>query len=230
MDRRKSIKTILIGTVSAGALAAEACNSGETKTPPPAGSDSAAKTEAENSAALNPSGFNRMKEEMEHMKEITAKTFFTSDEMATITVLGDIIIPRDEASGSASDAKVPDFIEFIVKDNPDFQIPLRGGLRWMDMQCLNRFGKAFKDCAPTQQMELVDEIAYPKKAKPEMGQGVAFFSLMRNLTATGFYTSPMGVKDIGYLGNVSTAWKGVPDDVLKQYGLAYTEKELRECI
>lgn len=230
MDRRKSIKTILLGTVSAGALAAEACNGSETKTPPQTGSDSAAKTEAENSAALNPSGFDRMKEEMEHMKEIAGKTYFTPDEMATITVLGDIIIPRDEVSGSASDAKVPDFIEFIVKDNPDFQIPLRGGLRWLDMQCLNRFDKPFKDCTQPRQLELVDEIAYPKKAKPEMGQGVAFFSLMRNLTATGFYTSQIGVKDIGYLGNVSTVWKGVPDDVLKQYGLAYTEKELRECV
>jgi gluconate 2-dehydrogenase gamma chain len=76
----------------------------------------------------------------------------------------------------------------------------------------------------------VDDIAYPKKAKPEMAQGVAFFTLMRNLTATGFYTSEIGVKDIGYLGNVPTQWKGVPDDVLKQYGLAYTEKELRECV
>ena len=66
--------------------------------------------------------------------------------MATITILGDIIIPKDEVSGSASDAKVPDFIEFIVKDMPEHQTPMRGGLRWLDMQCLNRYEKAFKDC------------------------------------------------------------------------------------
>jgi hypothetical protein len=76
----------------------------------------------------------------------------------------------------------------------------------------------------------VDDIAYPKKARSEMAQGVAFFTLMRNLTATGFYTSEIGVKDIGYLGNVPNQWKGVPDEVLKQYGLAYTDKELKECI
>jgi hypothetical protein len=79
-------------------------------------------------------------------------------------------------------------------------------------------------------MEIVDEIAYPKKAKPEMLQGVSFFNLMRNLTATGFYTSEIGVKDVGYLGNAPNQWNGVPGDVLKQYNLAYTEKELKECV
>jgi gluconate 2-dehydrogenase gamma chain len=224
MDRRKSIKALLITTVSAGALA-EACNTGEKK---PATASTDTTTAAE--ASLNPSGFNRMKEELEHMKELSGKTFFTPEELTTITILGDIIIPRDEVSGSASDAKVPQFIEFIVKDIPEHQTPMRGGLRWLDMQCLTRFGKAFKDCTQPQQIEVVDEIAYPKKAKPEMAQGVAFFTLMRNLTATGFYTSEMGVKDIGYMGNAATQWKGVPDDVLKRYGLAYTEKELRECV
>jgi hypothetical protein len=171
-----------------------------------------------------------MKEEEEHYKEVVAKTYFTPDEMATITILGDIIIPKDEHSGSASDAKVPEFIEFIVKDMPAHQIPMRGGLRWLDVQCLNRYEKAFKDCSQQQQMEMVDAIAWPKKAKPEMGQGVAFFNLMRNLVATGFFTSQMGVKDLGYAGNVPNQWNGVPDDVLKQYGLAYTEKELKECV
>ncbi len=78
---------------------------------------------------------------------------------------------------------------------------------------------------------MVDEIAYPAKAKPGMAQGVSFFSLMRNLTASGFYTSEMGVKDVGLLRQHSRIfWNGVPDDVLKKYNLAYTEKELKECI
>ena len=63
-----------------------------------------------------------------------------------------------------------------------------------------------------------------------MKQGVAFFTLMRDLTSTGFYTSEIGVKDIGYKGNVPNQWNGVPDDVLKQYNVAYTEKELKECV
>jgi hypothetical protein len=159
-------------------------------------------------------------------------------------VLSDIIIPRDAVSGSATDAKVPEFIEFIVKDKPDLQTPMRGGLRWLDMESFKRFGNGFKDCTAQQQIQIVDDIAYPEiqykdengkmvkkgNAKPEMGQGIAFFNLMRNLTATGFYTSEIGVKDVGYMGNTANQWNGVPDDVLKQYGLAYTDKELKECV
>jgi hypothetical protein len=163
---------------------------------------------------------------------LAKEKFFTDHEMATITILADIIIPKDEVSGSASDAKVPEFIEFIVKDMPSHQVPMRGGLRWLDMQCLKRYEKTFKDCTSQQQIDMVDLVAYPEKAKKtkELTQGVAFFSLMRNLTATGFYTSEIGVKDIGYAGNKANKWNGVPDDVLKQYNVAYTEKELKECV
>jgi hypothetical protein len=139
--------------------------------------------------------------------------------MATITVLADIIIPKDAKSGSASDAKVPDFIEFIVKDMPSHKTPMRGGLRWLDLQCLNRYNKPFVEISGPQQTEMVTLIAYPKKAKPELQQGVAFFSLMRNLTASGFYTTRTGIDDIGYVGNAPNKWTGVPPDVLKQYGM-----------
>jgi hypothetical protein len=76
----------------------------------------------------------------------------------------------------------------------------------------------------------VDKIAYPGKAAPELSQGVSFFSLMRNLTATGFFTSEMGLKDLGYQGNKPNVWDGVPDDVLKKYDLAYDEKMLAIAI
>jgi gluconate 2-dehydrogenase gamma chain len=219
MDRRNSLKTIAIGSLSVGVLL-DACKS---------------KDEAEAAKlAVKEAGttftLDRQPEELEHYKKVTATTFFTSHELATITILGDIIIPKDEVSGSASEAGVPAFIEFIVKDMPDHQTPMRGGLRWLDLQSYKKYEKAFKDCSAEQQLSLVDEIAYPKKAKPAMMQGVAFFNLMRNLTATGFYTSQMGVKDIGYMGNSPNQWKGVPDDVLAQYKLAYTEKEIKECV
>ena len=77
----------------------------------------------------------------------------------------------------------------IVKDKPKHQILMRGGLHWLDMQCLKQYKNSFEECSTQQQMEMVDEIAWPKKAKAEMKPGVAFFNLMRNLTATGFYTS-----------------------------------------
>lgn len=216
MDRRKSIKTIALSTLSAGLLV-EACKT-ETKKP-----------DANTTPVAD--GINRMAEEKEFEDQLkNTKKFFTVDEMATITVLADIIIPKDEVSGSASEAKVPEFIQSIVNEKTEHQTPLRGGLRWLDLKCLNLYGKPFTTCTPAQQIEMVDAIAYPAKAKPEMKQGVSFFNLLRDLTATGFYSTRMGWDDIGYKGNKPNQWNGVPDDVLKQYNLAYTEKELKECI
>jgi gluconate 2-dehydrogenase gamma chain len=218
MDRRKSIKLMAWGTFGTGVLI-EACKQSDKK------------TTIEKAAKGDPfTKINRMPEELESYKKTIADKFYTPHEMETIAVLSDIIIPRDQVSGSATDAKVPDFIEFITKDKPNLQTPMRGGLLWLDLQSAKRFSKAFKECTSQQQLQIVDDIAYPEKAKPAMKQGVAFFNLMRNLTATGFYTSEIGGKDIGYIGNTATLWKGVPDDVLKQYGLSYSEKELKECI
>ncbi len=219
MDRRKSLKLIVTGAIAAPAVVA-GCKTDDKKT-------EAAKTE-EPTFSLD-----RSPDELKYEKELLAQEkFFTEHEMATITLLADIIIPKDEVSGSASDAKVPEFIEFIVKDMPNHQLPMRGGLRWLDMQCLKRYNKPFIESGNNQQIEMVDLIAYPDrvKDKPELKPGASFFSLMRNLTATGFYTSAIGVKDINYQGNVANQWAGVPEDVLTQYKVAYTEKELKECI
>jgi hypothetical protein len=219
MKRRDTLKAIALGSLSAGLLL-DACKPKEA-----AEAAKSAAAEAGSSFTLD-----RQPEEIEHYRKVTSTTFFTAHELATITILSDIIIPKDEVSGSASEAGVPAFIEFIVKDMPDHQTPMRGGLRWLDLHSHRRFEKAFKDCSADQQISIVDEIAYPKKARPEVTQGVTFFNLMRNLTATGFYTSQMGVKDIGYMGNQPNQWNGVPEEVLKQYGLAYSEKEMNECV
>src|ERR1700744_488039 len=207
MNRRESLKAIGLGTLSAATLL-EACK--------PKNGKLAEDNKDTGAPAADEAG--RQPFEIERDKKLNAEKFFTDHEMATITVLGDIIIPKDDRSGSASDAKVPAFIEFIVKDMPEHQTPMRGGLRWLDLQCLNRYGKTFVDASSTQQIEMVTEIAYPKKAKPEMAQGVSFFNRMRDLTASGFYTSKIGIEDIGYMGNQPGKWDGVPADVLKQYG------------
>src|SRR5687767_14371243 len=151
MNRRESLKAIGIGTLSA-TLLLEACKPKE--------------KEAKAAVIDKEATADRQPVEVERDKKLNSEIFFTPHEMATITVLGDIIIPKDDRSGSASDAKVPEFIEFIVKDMPDHQLPMRGGLRWVDMQCLKRYNNAFKDCTSQQQLELVNEIAYPAKAKP----------------------------------------------------------------
>ncbi len=216
MDRRKSIKALLLGSASTGVFV-EACKNSDKKI-------------TDDTTAKPFVGPDRMQEEIAHYNDVVATTFFTEHEIATLTILSDIIIPRDDVSGSASDAKVTDFMEFIVKEKAEQQIPMRGGLRWLDMQSLNRFGKTFREADSKQQMEIVDEIAFPNKVKPAMKQGAAFFSLVRNLTATGFYTSQIGLKDVGYMGNQPNQWNGVPAEVLKQYGISYSEKELKECI
>ncbi len=163
----------------------------------------------------------RIPEEIERDKKLMAEKFFTAGELTTIGILSDIIIPADGKSGSATQAGVPAFIEFIVKDQPGYQTPLRGGLRWLDNHCTKRFGKAFAQCTPAQRIEVVEDIAYPEDVKPEMSQGAAFFSQIRNLTVTGFYTTRMGFDDLGYMGNTPNDWKGVPQDVLDKYGLKY---------
>lgn len=215
MDRRNSIKAIILGTISTSFLIS-ACNN----------EDKPAHTNVKKQPVFN---FDRAEEEIERDTKLMNETFFTKHEMETIAVLSDIIIPKDEVSGSATDSGVPDFIEFIVKDMPAHQAPMRDGLAWLDAQMEKSYGKKFIKCSAEQQIELVDQIAYPLKAKPEMKAGVEFFNKMRDLTVTGFYTSQIGVKDLGYAGNRPNKWNGVPDDVLAQYGLSYSEKELREC-
>ncbi|GGH11228.1 gluconate 2-dehydrogenase subunit 3 family protein [Sphingobacterium alkalisoli] len=159
-------------------------------------------------------------QDFEHARniQITEQTFFSKHEFATITLLVDFIIPKDDISGSASEAGVPDFIEFMVKDLPEGQIPMRGGLKWLDVRSQKKYNNVFIECKQEEQFALLDEIAYPSKANPEVQQGVAFFTLLRNLTASGFFTSQMGVKDIGYVGNIPGVWNGVPQDVLKEHG------------
>ena len=207
MKRRESLKAISLTALSTGLLL-DAC-----KSEPAKQTEQAAVIEAPTDTA------GRQEFELARDKKLHAETFFTPHEMATITVLADIIIPKDEHSGSASDAKVPAFIEFIAKDIPEHQLPMRGGLRWLDLQSSNRYGHAFVDCPVPQQLELVTAIAYPARATPEMKQGVSFFNRMRDLTASGFFTSKMGIADIGYAGNAPNRWTGVPADVLKQYGM-----------
>lgn len=217
MDRRKSLKLIATGAIAVPAVIG-ACNTEDKK---------------ENLQAEEPKfNLDRNQEELKHEKKLLAQEkFFTNGEMATISILADLIIPKDEVSGSAGDARVPEFIEFIVKDMPDLQTPIRGGLKWMDIECIKRFEKPFQDCSQQQRIEILDDIAYPeRKLKPGMTQGVKFFNKLRDLVATGFYTSEIGVKDLGYMGNTPNQWNGVPADVLKQYGLSYTEKEMKECV
>lgn len=201
MNRRESLKAISLATATTILL--DACKSTpETKV-------NAIKTDEKG----------RQNFEITRDEKLQSENFFDAHEMATITVLANIILPKDERSGSATDAKVPAFIEFIVKDEPEHQLPMRGGLKWLDVKCLNKYNNEFKSCTPAQQTEIISAIAYPSIAAPDMQPGVTFFNKIRDLTAIGFFTSKMGIEDLGYKGNTPNEWKGVPADILKQYGL-----------
>jgi gluconate 2-dehydrogenase gamma chain len=148
--------------------------------------------------------------------------FFTAREFRLVRVLADIIIPKDERSGSATDAGVPEFMDFMMIDQPTRQVAMRGGLAWLDVECQKRFDKTFLDCADGERTAILDDIAWPSRAKPEFAHGVAFFTNFRDLTASGFWTTRMGIDDLQYLGNRSVArWNGCPPEALKKLGVSY---------
>jgi hypothetical protein len=146
--------------------------------------------------------------------------FFTPHEHASVRVLVDLIIPKDERSGSATDAGVPEFMDFMMIDQPARQTAMRGGLAWIDRECLKRHDKTFLACTAEQRTALLDDIAWPQKANNELSHGVAFFNSFRDLTASGFWTTRMGIDDLQYLGNRSVArWNGCPEEALRKLGV-----------
>ena len=148
--------------------------------------------------------------------------FFTAHEYATVTALTNLIIPKDERSGSASDAGVPEFIDFMMTDQPDRQLLMRGGIRWLDAECRKRYQQPFVKATAAQQTEMCEALAYPAKARPEHSHGVRFFSALRDLTATGFFTSRIGIADLEYTGNTFVPkWTGAPKEALDHLGVSY---------
>lgn len=146
--------------------------------------------------------------------------FFTEHELATVRVLVDYIIPKDDKSGSANDAGVPEFMDFMMIDQPNRQNAMRGGLAWLDLECHRRFDKRFIMATDAERKQVLDDISWPQRVKPGMAPGVQFFNSFRDLTASGFWTSEMGINDIQYLGNTFVPkWTGCPPEVLKKLGL-----------
>jgi hypothetical protein len=214
----------------------------------------------------------------EHAAQARAKTpaarfkpkFFTAHEYATVGVLVDLIIPRDERSGSATDAGVPEFMDFMMVDQPQRKVAMRGGLALIDRLAIDRSGKRFLECTDPQRRALLDEIAYTRAEAPRsatvsaepgaarsaaalaerdparstppperegspratasadagLPQAIAFFSSFRDLTASGFWSSRIGVADLQYQGNVFVPeWVGCPDAALHKLGVSYDPAE-----
>jgi gluconate 2-dehydrogenase gamma chain len=148
--------------------------------------------------------------------------FFTQTEWETVRLLVDLIIPRDERSGSATDAGVPQFIDFLMLERRDEQLQMRGGLAWLDAESVQRFGKTFVEAADPQRRSVLDDIAWPGRARRELINGVNFFNRFRDLTASGFWSSKIGVADLEYQGNVVVGeWTGCPQAALAKLGVTY---------
>jgi hypothetical protein len=150
-----------------------------------------------------------------------APKFFTAHEYATVRLLVDMIIPKDERSGSATEAGVPEFMDFTMIDQPARQVAMRGGLSWLDGESERRYDRRFATATPAQRDELLGDIATYGTLKPGLSHGQAFFRSFRDLTAAGFWTSKMGMTDLGYMGNTVVAkWDGCPTEQLQKLGLA----------
>ena len=215
MDRRESLKSLLIGSV-AGGMVLNGCAPSEQQ------------LEQEQPSAGG--GYGRTPEEKQRDERLMSEQFFTEAELSTIAILCDIILPAEADFGSATDAGVPDFIEFMAKDIPSHQRPLRGGIMWLNNQTNHRFNLDFNQCSNEQQLEVIDEIAYPGKTPAHLLHGEKFFSLMRNLTLTGYYTTEMGIKDLGYVGNQPNVWDGVPQEVLDEHEVSYDPEWIARCV
>jgi gluconate 2-dehydrogenase gamma chain len=148
---------------------------------------------------------------------------FNPHEYQTVSKLSEIIIPADQVSGSAVEAGAPEFIDIIATHNGEIATIMLGGLSWLDRQMERRHGTSFVAATPEQQTAMLDIVAYRKNATGGNATGVRFFDWIRRLTADAFYTSPIGVKDIGYMGNKGMTVFQVPasaiDYAVKRSGL-----------
>jgi hypothetical protein len=154
--------------------------------------------------------------------------FFTPEEWRVVRVLVDLIIPADARSGSATDAGVPEYMDFIALDRPNMQPQFRGGLTWLDGESKRRFSLGFADLEPAQRTAILDDIAWPARAPQAMADGVRFFNFFRDQTASGFWSSRLGVEDLQYIGNTYVAqWTGCPPEALEKLDVSYEEWERR---
>jgi len=224
MDRRETLKLMLLGSVGGG-IALAGC-----KTDPKTGKPITNLTEGN----LPNYGIGRTDVEMARDIALDEDEFLTEEELGTIAILSDIILPADALSGSATEAEVPAFIHFMVKDIEDFQLQIRGGLAWLHQEALSRYESSFESLTNEQQLAIVDDIAYSDEEtleqKPTMVPGIKFFDLMRNLVVTGFYTSKMGIEALGYVGNTPNDWDGVPEDAMKGLSVQYDPEWIAKCV
>lgn len=218
MDRRKSLQTLILG--GAAATTGVVFNSCKTET-----IDEAVATSSEKY-------FGRTPEELERLEKLNAEQLFNEHEMETIAALSVVILPPKEPHGGPIEAGVPELVEFMGKDIPTMAPTLLGGLMWLNHKSNTEFGVEFKTATLEQKKQICDEICWHDTAisLDKQALEIQFFYMMRGLTVTGYYTSKVGIADLGYKGNQPNVWDGVPQDVLDQHGVAYDPEWVAKCI
>jgi hypothetical protein len=216
MDRRTSIKWVLAVSASWPLLRARAGSAAEAAPAEPA--------PAEPLLALKGYGTDPDLLKTYHPGDVWPLTL-TMRQRQLAGVLSDLIIPADEHSGSASSVGVVDFIdEWVSAPYPDCRRDrpiVLAGFGWLDAEGVRRFGKDFVALDASQQTAICDDICDAARATPERRDAARFFAVYRDLTAAGFYSTPVGRKDLGYIGNVPLKhFKGPPVELLRKLNLA----------
>jgi len=205
MDRREALKWMLAATASLSVIRASSLGA---------------------SSAATVAGYGQDPKLLEVYKPGDLWLLSLSPEQRrSAAALCDIILPADEKSPAASELHVPDFIdEWISAPYPMQRADreqLLEGFAWLDGESRKRFQRSFTDASDAQKREICDDICYEPKAKPDFRNAARFFAKYRDLTVSGFYTSPEGIKDIQYIGNVPLSkFDGPPPEVLAYLKLA----------
>ncbi len=144
--------------------------------------------------------------------------FLNPHEFATLRRLADLIVPADEHSKGALDAGAAEYIDFMCSRNSELGAIFSGGISWLDEHMQHHHDTTFVDAKPAQQTAVLDVIAFKKNDSPATGPGIRFFAWARNMVVDAYYTSPVGIKDIGFMGNAVLSSFSVPEEAV-QYAL-----------
>lgn len=156
--------------------------------------------------------------------------FFTAPELAVMRVLADLLIPRDERSGSATEAGTLEYADFVISESSErARQAWHDGFQWLDAECVRRFDRRrFVELLDAERTQVLDDIALPARARDEVRPGVEWFTRVRDLIGAGFFSSRVGVQDLGYIGGVFVPeWRGAPEEALRELGVSYQEWDRR---
>jgi hypothetical protein len=152
-----------------------------------------------------------------------ARRFLTAHEHRTASVLADDLLPRDARSGSATEAGVPAYLDYhlaLPETDESTRVAVRGGLRWLDTETRRRHDRPYAAASARERHAVLDDIAWPERARPELAQGAAFLTRFRDMVASGFFSSRMGWEDLRYQGNVfNPDWQGCPEPAMRKLGV-----------